>query len=153
MANVCNEVLGLEGGDKHDLGATLAELRHRLSGAAEHRRADRGDVLDVAADQPQSTEVVKLGEAVGKTPGIIDRDLAVGDPGEQTRHRARREWMRHRLVKTVAALEVAESLDLELHDPRCGLARAAFHLPSARTKCYTWAPTPRRAIPSTMAVY
>jgi len=61
--------------------------------------------------------------------------------------------MRHRLVKAVSALDVAECLDIKLHSFRFGITRAAFDLASGRAKCYTWAFHPKNSDPLTsMAV-
>ncbi len=147
-----HETLGIEGGDQHDLRAAVGKVRDRLRREPEHRLADGCDILDKGADQAEPAQSIKLCKAAGETLGIVEREPAIADPSEQPRHRARRQGMRDRLVKAVAALDVAECLDIELHGPRCGAAGAAFHLASAWAKCYTWALPQEEQSLSAMAV-
>src|ERR1051326_1396791 len=153
VADVRDCTVGVERRHQHHLGTALAELGHRRGGAAEHRLANRRDILDKAPDQPQFIQSVKLRKTLGEALGIVERELAVADSGEKARHCARRERMRHRLVKAVSALDIAECLDIKLHSSRFGITRAAFHLASGRLKCYTWALHPKNSdLFSSMAV-
>ena len=71
-------------------------------------------------------QVEQLRKAFGEALGIVERELAVADPGEKARHCARRQRMRHRLVKAVPALDIAECLDIKLHSSRFGVAVPPF---------------------------
>src|SRR5262249_51159509 len=78
-----DDTLGGEGSDQHHLRAASADLRHRLGGATSQRLADRHHVLDVATNQAQVFESIKLRKPVSKTPRVVEREVAPADSSEE----------------------------------------------------------------------
>jgi hypothetical protein len=110
------DALGIERRDQDHAGAAFADLAHRLHRAAEHRAAERLDLLHIDIGDLDAVERMDLGEARGKSVGIVHRDRPRrGEPRFQRLRGGNDERMRDGLEDADAAGLIAEGFDLERH--------------------------------------